>query len=80
MEWAPTAENPLQVVACRPVMAAKEKGRNRENATGAVSRIEGIMVRSKVKMVKTKDKSQVQTARGCCTACCVRSHPVVGTR
>lgn len=76
---APTSENPLQTVARRTGMAAEQKGRKREIATGAVKSIEGIiMVRGKV---KEKDKGPVHSARGCCTAsCCERCHPVVGAR
>lgn len=52
---APTSENPLQTVARRTGMAAEQKGRKREIATGAVKSIEGIiMVRGKVKE-KTRD-------------------------
>src|SRR6266581_1824166 len=55
MEWTPTSENPLQTVARRVGVAAEEKGRKREIATGAVRSIEGIiMVR-----VKVKDKGRV---------------------
>jgi len=61
MEWTPTSENPLQTVARRVGVAAEEKGRKREIATGAVRSIEGIImvrVRGKVR-VKVKDKGRV---------------------
>jgi hypothetical protein len=55
-----TSECPLQVVARRPTptVAAEEKGRTRESATGAARNIEGIMVgRSEL------DKRQVTGAK-----------------
>ena len=56
IEWALTSENPLQTVARGTGVAAEQKGRKREIATGAVRSIEGIiMVRGKV---KEKDKDR----------------------
>ena len=86
--WAPTSGDPLQTVARRSVVAAEEKVRKRERATGAVRKIEGIMARNKVEVNDKKCAAcptrGVPGSRGCCsiyTACdmfCARCQPVVG--
>ncbi len=49
-------------------MAAKEKGRKSEKATGALRRIEGIMARRKVKVERGAHSQGLQ-------ARCARCHP-----
>ena len=54
-------------------MAAKEKVRKRENATGAVRRIEGIMARREVKVERGAHTARAQGLHG--TVCSLSSCP-----